>query len=173
MAKHLVKCLYCEKVFDANVEPFVMPKARRYAHQACSEQYEQNKTTEQKEKEELENYIKKLFNTTTISSKIKKQIEKFVKEDNFTYSGIRRSLVYFYEVKQNSLEKSNDGIGIVPWIYSEAYQYYYNLWLAQQKNQNKDVENYKPNTIIISIQPPKRPIKKRKLFQFLDESEEE
>lgn len=113
-----------------------------------------------------------MFNTNTISAKIKKQIERYIKENNFSYSGIRRSLIYFYEVKQNSLEKSNDGIGIVPWIYQEAYQYYYNLWLAQQRNQNKNVEEYKAHTITISIAPPKRKIKKRKLFSFLDEEGE-
>ena len=31
MAKHMVKCLYCGQMFDANIEPFVKPNARRYA----------------------------------------------------------------------------------------------------------------------------------------------
>jgi hypothetical protein len=47
----------------------------------------------------------------------------------YTYSGIKRTLEYFYEVKKNSIEKANGGIGIVPWVYEEAKRYYYNQWL--------------------------------------------
>jgi hypothetical protein len=46
---------------------------------------------------------------------------------NYTYSGIHRSLEYFYEVKGNSLDKANGGIGIVPFVYQDAYNYYYSL----------------------------------------------
>ena len=82
-------------------------------------------------------------------------------------------MFYFYEVKRNSLDKSNDGIGIVPWVYQEAYNYYYSLWEAQNRNQNKVIDDYKPNEIIITIPPPRRKLKKSKLFSFLDKEETE
>lgn len=168
MAKHLVKCLYCGETFDANKEPFVMANSRRYAHKNCAEKHEKEKTKEQLDKEALEKYIKQLFNVNKISVKIQKQIDQYIKENNYTYSGIRRSLVYFFEIKNNPIEKANGGIGIVPWVYQEAYNYYYNLWLAQQRNSDKDIKDYRPNEIIITISPPERKIKKRKLFSFLD-----
>lgn len=171
MAKHLVKCLYCGKMFDANKEEFVMPSSRRYAHKACAEKNEQEKTKEQKDKEALEAYIKSLFQLDKIPAKIQKQIEQYIKEKEYTYSGIKRSLIYFFEIKQNSLEKANGGIGIVPWVYQDAYNYYYNLWLAQQRNQDKNLEDYKPNEITITITPPERKIKRRKIFSFLDMKE--
>ena len=148
-----------------------MINSRRYAHISCAEKQQKEKTKEELDKEELENYIKQLFGITQLTPKIKKQIKKYIKEENYSYSGIRRSLVYFYEIKHNSLEKSNDGIGIVPWVYCDAYNYYYNLWLAQQKNQDKNIDDYKPKEIVITIPPPERKIKKKTLFSFLDKEE--
>ena len=50
MAKHMVKCLYCGQMFDANTEPFVKPNARRYAHVACARTEEETQTQEEKDK---------------------------------------------------------------------------------------------------------------------------
>ena len=61
---------------------------------------------------------------------------------------------------------------IVPYIYQQAYRYYYSLWEAQQKNENKVVQEYVPVVKEIVIPIPERKIKKRKLFAFLDEEEE-
>lgn len=171
MAKHLVKCFFCGQTFDANVEPYIMVNSRRYAHENCFNKNQEEKTQEEKDKESLEAYIKQLFNINSINTKIKKQIKKYIEEDNFTYSGIRRSLVYFYEIKQNSIEKANGGIGIVPWVYEEAKRYYYNQWLLSQKNADKDIQAYTPKVKEIIIKPPKREPKKRRIFMFLDEEE--
>jgi hypothetical protein len=47
-------------------------------------------------------------------------------------------------VKKNPIEKSNGGIGIVPWVYEDAKRYYYNQWLLSQKNSDKDIKKYIP-----------------------------
>jgi hypothetical protein len=70
MAKHIVKCFYCNEKFDANKEDFVMINARRYAHKACAEQAQKNKSEEEIEKEKLEQYIKYLFNIDKLTVKI-------------------------------------------------------------------------------------------------------
>ena len=145
-----------------------MINSRRYAHLTCAEKNKKEKTKEEIDKENLQKYIKQLFGLSTLSAKINKQIDRFVKENQYTYSGIHRSLIYFYEIKRNSVDKANESLGIVPWIYDEAKRYYYNLWLAQQKNSDKVIEDYKPNEIIITISPPERKVKKRKIFSFLD-----
>ena len=80
-----------------------------------------------------------------------------------------KTLKYFFEIKGNSIEKANGGIGIIPYVYEEAYKYYQNLSLAQQRNEKKDLNKYKPKIFTVIIQPPKRKEKKRKLFTFLDE----
>ena len=124
------------------------------------------------DKMKLEQYINKLFHTDYVDPRIQKQIKNYIKEYNFTYSGILKSLVYFYEVKQNPVEKSNDGIGIVPWVYKQAFNYYYAIWLAQQKNTNKTVENYIPKETEIVIPRPKPKPHKKHLFSFLDDKED-
>ena len=124
------------------------------------------------DKMKLEQYINKLFHTDYVDPRIQKQIKNYIKEYNFTYSGILKSLVYFYEVKQNPVEKSNDGIGIVPWVYKQAFNYYYAIWLAQQKNTDKTVENYIPKETEIIIPRPKPKPHKKRLFSFLDDKED-
>lgn len=124
------------------------------------------------DKMKLEQYINKLFHTDYVDPRIQKQIKNYIKEYNFTYSGILKSLIYFYEVKQNPVEKSNDGIGIVPWVYKQAFNYYYAIWLAQQKNTNKTVENYIPKETEIIIPRPKPKPHKKHLFSFLDDKED-
>ena len=124
------------------------------------------------DKMKLEQYINKLFHTDYVDPRIQKQIKNYIKEYNFTYSGILKSLVYFYEVKQNPVEKSNDGIGIVPWVYKQEFNYYYAIWLAHQKNTNKTVENYIPKETEIIIPRPKPKPHKKHLFSFLDDKED-
>ena len=124
------------------------------------------------DKMKLEQYINKLFHTDYVDPRIQKQIKNYIKEYNFTYSGILKSLVYFYEVKQNPVEKSNDGIGIVPWVYKQAFNYYYAIWLAKQKNTNKTVENYIPKETEIVIPRSKPKPYRKHLFSFLDDKED-
>lgn len=112
-----------------------------------------------------------LFNYDYVPPRAKKQINHFIQEYNYTYSGMLKALVYFYEIKGGSIEDAHDGIGILPYIYQDAYNYYYNLWLAKQKNEDKELERYKPRVIEVKIAPPKREVYKRKLFTFLDEEE--
>lgn len=170
MAKHIVKCPFCGQSFDANNEEFVKI-GRRYAHASCYKQAEENKSQEEKDKEQLEQYILHLFNETKINAKIRKQIKQYREEENYTYTGMYKALVYFYEVKKNPIDKANGGIGIIPYIYDIAYQYYYSIWLANQKNEHKLVEQYVPQIEEVKIPIPKRKERKRKLFMFLDEEE--
>ncbi|WP_440972138.1 hypothetical protein, partial [Megamonas funiformis] len=91
---------------------------------------------------------------------------------NYTYSGMLKSLIWFYEIKGNSIEKANGGIGIIPFIYKDALQYYYSLYLAKLSNENKNIEEYKPKIKYIEIAPPSAIRKMKRLFN-LDSKEEE
>ena len=170
---HIVTCIYCKKKFDRDKHPFVQVSNRRYAHTECSMSDDQKKAKDEQDKEALHNYIMKLFNTTYVDARIQKQIKQYVDEYNFTYSGIHKALIYFFEVKGNSLEKANGGIGIVPYVYKNAYNYYFALWQAQQKNEDKVVMDYVPNVKEIVIPRPQRKVKKRQLFTFLDKENDE
>lgn len=166
-AKHLVKCKICGETFDANQEAFVMI-GRRYAHQTCALSEEDKKSQEEKDKDELYKYITELFQEDFVNPRIQKQIKQYIDSYGYTYSGIRKALIYYYEIKNGDLSKANGGIGIVPYVYKNAYSYYYSLWLAQQKNEDKDIEKYVPKVKTIIIPVPEAKPKKRKLFSFLD-----
>lgn len=173
MAKsHLIKCLYCGQIFDTDKEEFVKPNSRRYAHKKCAEDFESKKTKEEKDKEELEKYILQLFGISSISPKIKKQIKDFHEKNNFTYSGIHKTLKYFFEIKGNSIDKANGGIGIVLYTYDQASLYYRALWEARQKNENIEISQYVLPERKINITIPERKIMvPRKKFSFLEEGE--
>lgn len=177
MSKHIVKCFYCGKSFDANIEPFAKPRANRYAHQDCHNQADKNKTQEERDYEALVAYIKQLFNGAP-NPRVWKQLKEYreMKDNNgdplYTYSGMLKTLVWWYELKHNDIEKANGGIGIIPYVYNDACQYYYALYLAQIANADKDIEHMQTKVREFFIEPPKSERKRRRLFKFKEEEEE-
>lgn len=163
-----VVCEYCKKPMNRHDEDCVGLGNGKYAHKTCVEIESTRELTDQ---EKLDRYIMQLFKTDYVHQRVKRQIAEYMREYNYTYSGIRKSLVYWYEIRGNSIDKANGGIGIVPYIYNDAYRYFYSLWEAKQKNKDIDILQYKPDEIVIHIPAPQRNIKKRKLFTFLDEEE--
>lgn len=173
MAKRILKCYYCGEQFDANQVPFVQVNSRRYAHKECAEKAQNEKSQEEKDLALLEEYIKNLFNISQLTPKIRKQISTYHTEKNYSYSGIYKTLKYWFEVRGNSIDKANGGLGIVPYVYDQAFHYWRALWEAQQQNENIKVEEFVSETKEIHIKPPSRePMKHiRKLFTFLEEDE--
>lgn len=105
--------------------------------------------------------------------KIQLQIASYIKDYNYTYSGILKTLIYFYNIQKNDISKSNGGIGIVPYVYQQAHDYYKELWETQQKNAAKDLSQYRPKENVITIRQPQRKIRRKPIFKFLDEEGEE
>lgn len=169
-----VTCIYCKKTFNKNEESFKLFSNGKYAHQSC---FDIDQTRELTDQEKLERYIMKLFDSDYVYAKIKNQIKDYVTNHGFSYSGIHKALIYYYEVKGNKFDKgkAQGGIGIVPYVYQHAFNYYYAIWEAQQKQEYirdaSSLEDYIPKVIEVHVPVPKRQIKKRKLFSFLDEEE--
>jgi hypothetical protein len=169
---HYVICYYCKERFDRDKEPFTAVSARRYAHQKCAEEHNNSLSQEEKDLAKLYEYIKQLLGSDYNAARVTKQIKDYQK-DGMSYSGILKTLVYFYEVKGNSKDKANGGIGIVPYVYQDAYKYYYNLYLAQLSNSTKDLSQYKPKEIEITISSPRAKLREVRLFNFDIEEEED
>lgn len=168
---HPVKCAVCGETFDRDKIQAVKYNGRRYAHQTCFPQGELVPLPIKEIDADLEKlfaYTKQLLGEEYNHARVKKQIKDFKEEYGYSYSGMLKSLVYFYEVKGNSKDKANGGIGIVPFIYRDAYNYYLNLFLAQTANENKDIEAYTSKVREIIIKPPQAYIPK-KLFNLDDE----
>ena len=172
---HRVKCSICGEYFDRDRIEFVATSARRYAHKSCYDKKQDNSSEETRHKQLIFDYTLKLFGSHFNKKRIELQLKKIMKENAFfTYSGIYKTLVYWYEVRRGDVEKSHYSIGIVPYIYKDAYNYYYNIWLAQQANADKNIEVFKPKEKIVVIKNPvRKPKIKRNIFsfKFLDEEE--
>lgn len=166
MAAHYVVCIYCKERFNRDIEPTIQISARRYAHKECAEKFYIEKTQEEKDLEALEQYIMKLFGESYINARIRKQIKDYRQEYSYTYSGMLKTLIFWFEVKGNSIDKANGGIGIIPYVYKQAHDYYYSLYLAKLANENKNIEEYKPKIKEIEIFPPISQPKTIKLFNL-------
>ena len=167
MAKqHLVKCKICGESFDAAKIQAVKCGSRRYAHYECYPEGELvplEVSTEDPDLIKLKDYINKLYSNKANWALINKQIKQFQKENNYTLSGILKSLIYFYEVQGNSVDRSNGGIGIVPFVYQAAYNYYYNLFITLEANKDKTLFTQIKEII---IRPPQSRGSKQKFFNL-------
>lgn len=169
---HPVTCFYCKKRFDRDKIPTYQISQRRYAHLICYQEAQKKEQKEQADKEQLFKYLEAKFGNIKTNLKIQKQLKTFIEVNKYTYSGIYRALCYFYDIKKHSIDKANNGIGIVPYIYQDAYNYYYNIWLAQQKNKDKNIQDYILEPEVVYILPPTKKINKPIRFCFLDKEEE-
>ena len=105
---------------------------------------------------------------------IQKQINEYTSQMGFTLSGIRSTLYYYFDILNNKPLLSNPTIGIVPYVYPQAKDYYFKIYQAKQLNENKEIKDYKPKEISVTIRAPERqPLRKRELFTFLDEEVED
>lgn len=123
-----MKCPVCGQQFYREDTPFLKIK-NRYYHKSCYEAQENEKTEEEKERDLLIEYIKKLFNIDVITPKINKQIKDLLNQ-NYSYKGIRKTLEYWFDIKGNSIDRANGGIGIVPYKYEQALTYWKSIWEA-------------------------------------------
>ena len=123
MAQNIVKCSLCGLgVLKAEA---VRYKNKNY-HADCKEK--------KVEKEELSEYICRLFSLKAPGPRINTQLKSFFeKYPNYTYKGIKQALEFFYEVQKKPKEKANQGIGIVPYLYDSAQEYFNNISLRQER----------------------------------------
>lgn len=171
---HNVKCVICNEQFDRDKYKAVLVKGRRYAHASCVGELSEEEYRQEQSYKELEDYLKQLFQLDKMSGTLSLQIKKLMQDHpDYTYSGIKSTLYYFYEIKKNDINKNREKYGlsiqIVPWIYEDAKKYFYEQWTLSQKNSEKNIEEYIPKVRNITIKQPKRTPRKRKRFSFLDE----
>ena len=173
---HLVKCSICGAQFDRDKVQAVRTGARRYAHATCDPNNKDfvplaEGKTEDPDLTKLNDYINQLFGSSANWAQIKRQIKIYTTENKYSYSGIMKSLIYFYQVKGNSIDKANGALGIVPFVYQDAYNYYYSLFIAKNQNITKDIIDITSKVKEITIPIPT--IVEKKRFFNLDDDEDE
>lgn len=145
--KNTVICQKCRQPLNKLTDEYIQTSAG-YIHQDCI-------TPEEWDKSRLHKYITELFGLKAPGPVNMALIKKFISNNGYTYKSIYYTLKYYYEIKHGSIEKADERIGIVPYIYEEAKQYYENLQKTQIKILN-NVEkhlNMEEKTLIIKHAP--------------------
>jgi hypothetical protein len=143
MSKHI--CPVCKEKVG---EEYKVYKKRRY-HIKCyrdmvKKLYEKEES-EKPEREKLEEYIIEIYGK--ITGMIDAQINKYITEKEYKYSGILYTLKYYYDILENKKTENINGIGIVPLYYEEAKDFF----ILKQNLKKKDTKaNYKKNKVKVN-----------------------
>lgn len=130
-----VICQYCKSQANKVEKEKAIRIDEKNFHPACASKYVDRK--------ELTETICRIFKFKAPGPRNNAYITKFLNE-GMTLKGMTNSLIYFYEIKKNSIEKSNNGIGIIPWVYEEAQQYF-NKKEKMEKEMREAIEFNKNN----------------------------
>lgn len=132
MAKHLVTCRACKERFDAQLSgadvEWVMPSKGWYYHKSCYENMRKGNLKNDNEwKRRIYDFIAHDLKVSYDFYLCEAQLKKFVEKDKIgTYKGIFYTLKYFYEIRNGDWTKGHGGLGIVPFVYKEATDYWKN-----------------------------------------------
>lgn len=155
-------CEFCHTAIPAGQE--VTLPGDRFAHIDC---YSKDNSHGKSDYDKLFEYIMLVYDESFVNPAKQKAIEKMIKDHGFTHSGIHGTLVYLYEILKKRPQDSNY-LGIVPWYYTEAKEYFTNKAKVNAENAKKDIENYKPKQIVVKTKERERVVQKKK-FSVLDE----
>ena len=145
----IVKCIYCDVPVNKEQDEYIKTNSG-YAHQSCydEKQKKKKKLEEKREyKRKIHEKISSVCGDSYIKTKVDRQIKSFV-EDGLKETGIYNTLVYWYDIKHNSPANAAGGIGIVPYVYNEAADYWRKNELKKQVNDKiteEDVKKVKEN----------------------------
>lgn len=138
-----VKCVYCSKQIDRTTESFIVVN-KRYAHNDCADQEDKDR----QDREKLNHLLYEIFEENVNFGMIGQQIKTFKSQYRYTISGITGTLYYCYKIKNMPVTKKTNGIGIVPFFYKEAREYFSSVSRGRENAQGV-IENHK-KTIHIS-----------------------
>lgn len=156
-------CEFCHKGVPMGQE--VTLPGDRFAHIDCYSKLEVNGKSDY---DKLFEYIMQLYDESFVDPAKQKSIKNMIDSYGFTHSGIHGTLVYLYEVLRKKPTDSNY-LGIVPYYYTKAKEYYEELKRVKAVNAQKDIENYKPKEIVIKRKERERVSFERKRISVLDE----
>ena len=156
----LKTCPYCGESIKKD-SPNVPYKGRSY-HKKCFEKKVKPKAElknglseeEYKEKKKYFEYLRQLTGMD-LSAKIYALTDDYIKKYNFTYPKMYKTLYYLKEIKGKEL--TGDVIGIIPYYYTEAENYFNEIDKVEEQNKEVDLSKmYQSRTVIV------RPIKGHK-----------
>lgn len=125
----------------------------------------------------LQDTIQSIFGNRANWAVCIKQAKSYKNKYGYSYSGMARTLIWYYQKQGNDIKYSKGTLSIVPNNYDKAYNYYRSIWEQQQKNKIELKKNAETVVKAVSIKTPIRePLQERlrkSQFTFLDREEEE
>lgn len=107
------KCPHCNNEVKEE-DAIYNTKTKRYYHEFCY--------NELLERKQLCDYICELFSYKKPSVRIYQQMTSYHNK-GVSYSDMLLTLKYFYEIKKGDINKSQGGIGIIPYVLEEAKEF--------------------------------------------------
>ena len=129
-------------------------KTKRYYHELCYQSLLDRK--------KLCDYICEIYGYKGPSPKMYQQMTAYY-ERGISYSDMLLALKYFYEVEKGDPNKSQQGIGIIPYVLDRAKEYA----SLEELEKNKLIEKFEQNAIqdkpikVVTVQQQEK-IKSRK-----------
>ena len=149
-----VKCKVCGERFIRELTDYVQDGTNRYSHRACVEKRGAEAQAETEAEMQVYDYLKKIFKIKSLTLSLKYQLKKFL-QDNHNYREIYKALTYWFDVKHNKPNLENPNIGILPYVFKDAHNYYANLLLAKEKNDDIPIIPEEETVWEVHIPPPK------------------
>ena len=121
------KCNMCGSKFL--IEELIIRSGKKY----CSECIE-IKDQENEDWSTLYEYIKDIYNFSTVPILFITQLNKYRKDENYplTSIGMYYTLKYYYEILENEI-LDDKGVGIIPYYYDQASKYYSKVFDLEEK----------------------------------------
>lgn len=143
----LVQCKFCEnKVEKADA---VRIDEKNF-HPFCAKEYSDRK--------ELYETITKFLKLRAPGPANLKLVKNY-RIQGYTYKGMTNALIYHYEIKKGSREKAGERIGIIPYVYEEANEYFDKKKKEEEKRLEivrKNMELDIPETRTVRVQKRER-----------------
>ena len=120
-------------------------------------------------KKDLEDLIKEVMGIQTITPMIKKQINRFIIEEDMSFKEMARCIVYWTEVEGKEFNPAY-GIAILPNLREHAAAYFNKLALEQKKQSEEaqKIVEYQDNNIIFNIKSLRHKKRQPKQFNIAD-----
>lgn len=107
-------------------------------------------------KKEFYTYLRSIIGDD-FPSKIYAIIDKMMHQySNYTFEGMRKTLIYMNEIMKKEL--TGDVVGLIPYYYSEAEDFYKEVDRIDKENESKDISKMYQN-VTVKIKPKKREVK--------------
>ena len=148
----VVHCRECHQEIDKSKTTegtdWVQPKPKFYYHVDCYEMWNkklenlenpETQKTDEEYRKDIYYYLTNVLKVSYDAKKVGSQINTFInspKNNIKNPKGILFALIYYYGIKNGDWSKSEGGIGIVPFIFDDAREY----WRDRKIHQDDIIE---------------------------------